>query len=662
MERGNDYSRRRFLKKAGALGCWVAGMTAKNAGAAEVPSSMMSLSEHLFVYRGPINVGIIRDGGKALLIDAGDGSVADVLPTLGMTAVDRILFTHHHRDQACGTGRVAAAKTRISVPAAERDCFDKVTDYWNDAARLNNEYNFHPHRLMLTESLRVGSSVNPGEVIRWGKAGIQVLSTPGHTDGSVSYLVEVDGRRAMFTGDVIYDAGKIWSIHAMQKGFARGETSIPDYHGFMGTLPDLLASLERIKSARPDVLVPSHGKILTDPPRAIDLLVQRLNTCYDKYVSISALRHYFPALFTEFAGRPGHMAYDKGSAPPEFLRHINTSWLVVSQDGPALMMDCRNAEVIADVRRLIDTKQITSVEGLWVTHYHADHTDAIPQGREAFKCPVIADASVANVITQPYAWRIPCVSRNTAVVDRVTKDGESWQWHEFKLTAYRFPGQTLHHGALLVEGRGVRMLFVGDSFTPAGIDDYCSYNRNWLGRGVGFDYCLSVVEKLRPTHLFNCHVDNAFTFTPEQIRFMRTSLAEREPMFAEIVAWDHANYAMDESWVRCFPYEQRVTPGKKVEVRLIVTNHSGKPRQFTARLNLPQTWSLSATTGHAATPDRRPEATGWKATTIPAKTDGELLFKLDIPPNLVTGRHVLTADIRYDDRVLPQFTEGILVS
>jgi hypothetical protein len=105
-------SRRDFLRSAG-IGA--AGM----AGAALIPSlpttceadenrakpaSWTQVSEHLSVYHGPINVGLLRDSrsGKALLIDCGDGRVTEEFEKLGVTAVDRVIFTHHHRDQACG--------------------------------------------------------------------------------------------------------------------------------------------------------------------------------------------------------------------------------------------------------------------------------------------------------------------------------------------------------------------------------------------------------------------------------------------------------------------------------------------------------------------------------------------------------------------------------
>ena len=63
-----------------------------------------------------------------------------------------------------------------------------------------------------------------------------------------------------------------------------------------------------LEAARPDCLVPSHGRVMSDPPRAIAALVRRLEQCYDKYVAISALRHYFPKMFADYAGRKAEVA------------------------------------------------------------------------------------------------------------------------------------------------------------------------------------------------------------------------------------------------------------------------------------------------------------------------------------------------------------------
>ena len=85
-----------------------------------------------------------------------------------------------------------------------------------------------------------------------------------------------------------------------------------DYHGFLGARDELTESLEKFRRVSPTALIPTHGVVMDNPDRAIDALLQQLARCYDKYVAISALRHYFPKLFTEFEGRAGHMPIRAG--------------------------------------------------------------------------------------------------------------------------------------------------------------------------------------------------------------------------------------------------------------------------------------------------------------------------------------------------------------
>ena len=666
---GSAETRRHFLKvtAAGAVGLTLGGSVVSSAVAAPAgtppgpkaePGRLSKLSEHLVVYHGPINVGIVRDGSKALLIDCGDGSVAGVLEGLAVTSVDQIVFTHHHRDQACGAHALAAGGARISVPAAERDHFDKVADYWAGPTSRWHLYNQHPHHLMLAEPVRVDAALDDGQELAWGPAKIRVLFTPGHTDGSVSYLVEVDGQRTVFSGDSIYDEGRIWEIYSLQKGFRRGDRGVSDYHGFLGARPQLVESLGRIKAAQPNRLVPSHGNIMADPLQAIDALVRQLDVCYDKYVAISALRHYFHELFSEFAGREDHMPIRPGRPAPQCLRHFGTTWMLVSNDKAAFAMDCGSPRVVEEIKKLLDKGEVHSVEGLWVTHYHDDHVDAIPEFQKEFDCQCITDRHVAEVITDPTAWRLPCISPSVARVDRPSDDGDSWQWHEFKMTAYHLPGQTLYHAGLFVEGQGLQMLFVGDSFTMSGIDDYCAHNRNWLGRGVGFDRCIELIEKLGPTHIFNCHVNEAFDFTPEECRFMRANLAEREELFGRLVPWEHANYGMDEPWVRCFPYEQKAVPGGEVNLGVVVTNHSAESRLAACRPVLPRSWvgavAEDSSMGQADVAD-------WPSAEVPAKSERQVPLVFRVPPNAKPGRYVIPVDLSYGERMLPQFQEAVVV-
>lgn len=657
-----NIDRRHFLAGVGAGAIGMAGgavlpaQICIGADRAAQPAStgeLTRVSEHLLVYHGPINVGILRDGVKALLIDCGDASVAESLKRLGVTTVDQLLFTHHHRDQACGAHALASAGTRIWVPAAERACFDRVADYWQAPKSRWHLYNQHPHHLMLAEPVRVDAVLADGQQFAWGPAKIRVLSTPGHTDGSISLLVEVDGRRVVFCGDAIYDAGQLWDLHSLQKG-----TVTTDYHGFLGARPQLKESLGRIKAAQSEMLVPSHGRIMREPAKAIDLVIERLDACYDKYVAICALRHYFPKMFVEYAGRAGHMPIRPGKSVPGCLRHFGTTWVLVSQDKSALVMDCGGEHIVKNLQQMLNKGEIRQIEGLWVTHYHDDHVDGIPAFQKAFVCPCITDRFVADVIANPLAWRLPCISPAKARVDRATCDGESWQWHEFKLTAYHLPGQTLYHSGLFVEGAGLKMFFGGDSFTMAGIDDYCMHNRDWLGHDVGFDRCIALLERLRPTHIFNCHVNDAFDFTPEECRFMRANLAERERLYGQLVPWDNVNYGLDEPWARCYPYEQKVSAGSQVTVELVVTNHSAASRKAACRAVLPRAWGTAVP---AAMGVAGPTGPGWTITEVASKADGRLRLSFPVPPDVRPGRYVVPIDLCFEDRPLPQFTEAIVV-
>ncbi len=648
--------RRDFLKQAGGGLAGAALLASRQlwaesggpATAAVQSGSVSTLSPHLLVYHGPTNVGIIRDGQRALLVDCGDGSVGNVLRTHGIQRVEQLVFTHHHRDQACGAHRFLGDGAKVGVPAEERPWFEAPMDYWaNDAKHLWKVYaSFRPHRLMLVEPLKVDAAYSDGHTFAFGPANIRVMATPGHTEGSVSYVVEVDGRRVIFSGDTIYDHGQIWDVYSLQKGFEKGGRRIGGYHGFMGDRWRLAESLDRIAQQKPDLLIPAHGVIMDQPLHAIDALTGRLEQCYEKYVAISALRHYFPELFSDYAGKSGQMPIRPGIDPPKCLRHFGTTWMLVSESGDAFVMDIGSSGIFQQLKKRLADGEIKSVEGLWVTHYHFDHTAGIPDFQQEFDVPCYANEQLAEVLTHPTAWRLPCLDPRPITVHKPMRDGQSWQWREFKLTAFFLPGQTLYHGGLLVEAGNLRMFFVGDSHTMAGIDDYCAYNRNFLGRNAGYQYCNALIEKLQPTHIFNCHVDDAFTFTAEELDFMRKTLDQREELYGQLVPWEHANFGLDPSWIRTFPYTQTLQPGADVAINIVVTNHAATACPVRCRAAIPT--ALGGIVGE------------WQHAEIAAQSEGALRLCWTLPATATPGRYVVPIDIIFADRTLPQFAEAIV--
>lgn len=688
-------------------------------------SHICYLAPYLGVYSGTpsssgdgaafaIKVGVLDDGeGRLLLIDA--GLAPDAVAALPGT-VHLAILTHHHSDTAFGLHTIGSAGAAIAVPAAEEQWISNVESFWNDANSRWHIYNVHPHHQMLAEPIMVSRALSHGDVVEWGESKVYAVATPGHTEGSMSYIVvtpsgdvgsvpgaEADGAEAdgafsrgelavAFVGGLIYGDGQVFDVHSLQYR----PSHLTDYHGFLGAKNEILASLRKVfavtqsvlsdgavrqserqttpqqqtasqQQPTPHYLVPSRGPVIAETAAAYEKLESRLAACYDEYASVSALRWYFPALFDEERCAPSHPPAPRSPVmptaptvpPPDWLRHIGTSWVVISADRAAFVMDCGSADVVAELRQMLSSGEIRRMEGIWVTHYHDDHVHAIEQlvrelelRSDGCSCPVIAVESVAGIISEPMAWRLPCISPTQVKVDFRPRDGESWQWHEFTLTAYEFPGQTLYHGGLSVEGRGHRLIFAGDSFTPTGMDDYCAGNRNLLGPGLGYDKCLSLLERLDADMLFNSHVDVGFRFAPVHYSAMRESLNRRVSLFADLTPWPHPNFATDEAWAHCYPYEQPCTPGQPFEIAVIVTNHLHREQdagavRVSVRLHLPPSWKCS------------PSA--WVTADVMPSCIQKLHLSGLTPETAKPGRHVATADIIFDGIYLPHYTESILV-
>jgi hypothetical protein len=152
------------------------------------------------------------------------------------------------------------------------------------------------------------------------------------------------------------------------------------------------------------VLVPAHGNIMDEPQAAIDALADRLDACYDRYVAISALRHYFPELFEEFQGRPGHMPIRPGRPAPDCLLHLGTSWVILSRDKAAFVIDCGHERRIDDLKKLIGEGRVKSVDGF------VDH--ALPRR------PHGGDPGVSKIVRLPLLCR-PARGRGDRQPDRL---------------------------------------------------------------------------------------------------------------------------------------------------------------------------------------------------------------------------------------------------
>ena len=62
-----------------------------------------TITENVFLYRDTVNVYVVRSGDRGVLIECGRGKVFDQLHKLGISNIDWVLHTHHHRDSTSRT-------------------------------------------------------------------------------------------------------------------------------------------------------------------------------------------------------------------------------------------------------------------------------------------------------------------------------------------------------------------------------------------------------------------------------------------------------------------------------------------------------------------------------------------------------------------------------
>ena len=212
-------------------------------------SGVDSVSPHVSIYHDVINVGVININGKALIIDSGEGDILKVAESLGISDIEWVLYTHFHRDQCAGAGLLKQSGVKLCVPASEEPYFHQATEFWNDYdCYFNNGTNFRPNNLVLRSSVQTDRQLAPGDTFHWQGLTITALGTPGHTDGQLSYMIDIDDKRIIFSGDLIYGPGKIWEFYSLAgKGYGKS---------FGGAVGSLIHSLQLVKNQDPSILMP----------------------------------------------------------------------------------------------------------------------------------------------------------------------------------------------------------------------------------------------------------------------------------------------------------------------------------------------------------------------------------------------------------------------
>ena len=534
-------------------------------------------------FRDTCNVYVLRSGRDAVLVDFGSGAVLDHLGELGVDRVTDVLVTHHHRDQVQGLARAVEADVRVWVPPVERDLIEGMDRRWQ-TRQIDNDYDLRQDRFSLLDGVPVTGTVAEYRTVRYGGHEVYTLPTPGHTVGSVTYLVELDGRRLAFSGDLAHGDGRVWSLAATQWS----------YSGVEG-LAAMNFSCGVLAGHAPAVLLPSHGEPVEQPAPVLERIRERVE-------ELARMRADPPWRFDHMFRRPWE------AITPHLLRNRTSfanSYALVSESGGAILIDFgydvstglglstdRTARrpLLWSLEVLKREHGVERIEAAIATHYHDDHVAGLNLLREVEGTQVWTAANVAPILEEPTRHDLPCLWFEPIAVDRVLELGERVAWHEYVLTAYELPGHTLYAAAIGFEVDGKRVLATGDQQTTGVERGLLNYQYRNRFRTDDFVESAELYRRLRPDLIVSGHwpvqeVDAGYL---DRLHADGIRLAELHRQLLPV----EVDFGAEGVGARIEPYRSHVVPGGTAEFGVTVRNPFDRPAVANVRLVVPSDWQM----------------------------------------------------------------------
>jgi glyoxylase-like metal-dependent hydrolase (beta-lactamase superfamily II) len=207
---------------------------------------------------------LVETSAGLVLIDSGlesdAAAVTEQVAGLGFDVrrLRAVLLTHVHGDHSLGAEHLRTL-TGAKIYAGRDDCPSLRAGGPREAF-----FSTHSMPQVVLHPTTVDVVLSGDETLDFGETHFVALAAPGHTGGSVCYLLERPGLRALFTGDVIQHLGP---------GGGRGDLGtytayLPAAYG--GDARAYLASLRRLRELPPpDLVLPGHPQMdaLPEPPR-----------------------------------------------------------------------------------------------------------------------------------------------------------------------------------------------------------------------------------------------------------------------------------------------------------------------------------------------------------------------------------------------------------
>lgn len=638
---GEHLSRRGFLQSTAASAA--ASQLGEPTHVAFKPAANpRQISTNLFVLEDTCNVYLIKQGSSGLLIDFGSGAILHHLPALGITTVDGILHTHHHRDQAQGDHLAVARDIPIFVPEQEQQYFTDAENFWRNR-RIFELYYVRNDFFSLTINVPVKGPLRDHETFGWKDHGFYIQPTPGHTPGSITLLTDVDGRKVAFAGDLMHSPGKVQTLYDLQYAYEEHEGA------------DLSAySLAELSKHAPDLFCPSHGHEMTDPVPAMRQAVSKLNEWFDYWKSWGGSFDQTPRRLTRhvvahYQTMSSFYAIISDSGKALFIDYGGPSWNAFYAFRDSVGGRNRLRFLEHSIENLRAHHGLQSVDVAIPSHMHDDHLSGLPYLSRHHGTKIWCFENFVDILENPRGHNLGCTLAEPIRVDRVIRHRETFRWEEFEFTAVHSPGHTDFQMALFATIDGVRLGFTGDAFfhdadRPFQIRHNLIYrNRVKLG-----DHLKSVVNLLefRPQILCPGHGE-PFLLDLDMVESFRTKLTKQDVLIRELVADADTDLGLDPSWIEIYPYQSAAARGDTRAFEIRARNHRQRAVELQVALALPAGWRCA------------PKISKF---TVPARESAQASVSITIPSDFqaTQSRIAIAADVMCDGEYRGQIAEAVI--
>jgi hydroxyacylglutathione hydrolase len=165
---------------------------------------------------GDCNIYLVDCGDSLTLIDCGTGVTGSVDAILGNIAGDglspdrisTILITHKHGDHIGGAAQFAARTGATVYASAETAAVLAAGDEVSSSIAAAKGAGFYPADYVLSPLAGIRTLAG-GEHLKIGDVDFEVVETPGHCSGHISFVARRGGRVDLLAGDALFWRGRV---------------------------------------------------------------------------------------------------------------------------------------------------------------------------------------------------------------------------------------------------------------------------------------------------------------------------------------------------------------------------------------------------------------------------------------------------------------------